>query len=57
MIPLWFWPALCVALLVCVGWWDARRITRHAENYRQIEAERLARENTAPLGNADRWYG
>lgn len=56
MIPLWFWPAITVACLVFVGWWDARRIERRAAAYRAVEAERLARDNAAPLGNVSRWF-
>lgn len=57
MIPLWFWPAICVVCLLLVGSWDAWRINRRRDNLRAVEAERRAREASAPLGNADRWYG
>jgi hypothetical protein len=51
------WPALVVASLLVLVVIDARRIHRGASQYRAIEAERIARENAAPLGNADRFFG
>ena len=55
-IPLWTWPALCVACLWLLAWEETHRINRRRDNYRAIEAERLAREAAHPLGNADRIY-
>jgi hypothetical protein len=57
MIPSWAYLALCVALLVIPPVIDCRRINRRRDNYRAIDAERAARENAAPLGNADRFFG
>jgi hypothetical protein len=39
-----------------VSWLDTRRISRRAEDFRAIEAERIARVNAAPLGNVDRVF-
>lgn len=52
-VPLWIWPVLCVVLLLIVGEYDAWRINRRRDNARAIEAERIARRNAAPLGNAE----
>jgi hypothetical protein len=48
------WLALLVALLVIPAVIDCRRINRRRDNARSIDAERMARENAAPLGNVDR---
>lgn len=48
--------ALVVGCIVAVAIVQTRRITRRA-NADWIDAERLARENAAPLGNADRYFG
>ena len=53
-IPLWIWPALAVACLWLLAWEETRRINRRRDNGRAIEAERIARENAYPLGNAAR---
>lgn len=53
MIPLWAWPLLAVGCLLLLAWWDSRRILRKA-NFSAVEAERKARESTAPLGNVTR---
>lgn len=57
MIPDWVYLALCLGLLVVPAIFDCRRINRRRDNFRDIEAERIARENAAPLGNADRYFG
>lgn len=51
-IPAWIYLALCVALLVLPPVLSCRRINRRRDNGRAVEAERIARENAAPLGNA-----
>jgi hypothetical protein len=48
------WVAFCLALLVIPAVIDCRRINRRRDNGRAIDAERMARENAAPLGNVDR---
>lgn len=55
MIPDWIWPFIMIGCLLWLAHLDVRRIKRGAENYRAVEAERLAREATAPLGNVKRW--
>lgn len=57
MIPLWVWPALCVVALLALSEYECWQINRTRDNMRDIEAERRARENSYPLGNAERWYG
>lgn len=59
MIPAWVYLLLCVGLLVLPPILDCRRINRRRDNNRaaiSAEVERRARENTAPLGNADRLW-
>jgi hypothetical protein len=53
-IPLFIWPALAIGCLLLLAWFDEREIKRQIDNFRDIEAERLAREASAPLGNASR---
>lgn len=53
MIPTWFYLALCLALLVVPPVWSCHRINRQRDNYRDIEAERIARDASRPLGNVD----
>lgn len=52
MIPLWVWPALCVVCLIALAEYDCWQINRRRDNARAVEAERIARQNAAPLGNA-----
>jgi heme exporter protein D len=52
VIPDYLWVAFALGLLFVVAWFDTRRITRKA-NLSAVEAERMARENSKPLGNAD----
>jgi hypothetical protein len=56
MIPDWLWPAIAVACLLVVAWHDEHRMKRSVENFRAVEAERIARQQTAPLGNVSRYY-
>lgn len=55
-VPLFIWPAICVAALLLLGWHDERQIRQRVERFRAVEAERMARENASPLGNADVIY-
>ena len=50
------WAFVVVGLLVAVAVVQTRQITRRA-NLDWIESERRARENAAPLGNVDRYFG
>lgn len=56
-MPGWLWPAVVVGCLLLLVVLDARRIQRGAARYRAIEAERIARENSAPLGSVERRVG
>lgn len=56
VIPLWVWPVLAVAALLALAEYECWQINRKRDNARAVEAERLARYNSAPLGNADRLY-
>jgi hypothetical protein len=49
------WAALVIACLIVWAELDCRRINRQRDNYTAIDAERIARENAAPLGNVSRW--
>lgn len=53
----WFWLAFMVFLLLTVVVLQCREINRKRDNFRAIDAERRARENAAPLGNAERYWG
>lgn len=57
MIPDWVYLMLCLALLVVPPVLQCRQINQRRDKYRAIDAERVARENAAPLGNADRYFG
>lgn len=48
------WAALIVGCIVAVAIYQTRQITRKA-NASAIDAERIARENSAPLGSVSRW--
>jgi heme exporter protein D len=52
VIPDYLWVAFALLLLWIVAWVQTRNITRKA-NLSSVEAERMARENAKPLGNAD----
>lgn len=54
MIPLWAWAGFAILLVLALAWVDTRRITSRRDNYSAVEAERLAREAAAPLGNVER---
>lgn len=54
MIPDWLYPAIAVACIALIAWRDERKAARLIENFRAIEAERTARENTRPHGNVKR---
>ena len=56
MIPLWIYPLLAVIALWVVAWRDERNVRRKLDNFRAVEAERIARRNAHPLGNADRYW-
>jgi cytochrome c-type biogenesis protein CcmH/NrfF len=54
VIPDWLYPGIAVVCIALIAWRDERRMRRRIENFRAIEAERTARENTRPHGNVER---
>lgn len=57
MIPDWVFligSALCLLAAAIV---QVRASTCKIDNFRAVEAERTARENAHPLGNAERFWG
>lgn len=56
MIPDWVYLALSAALLVVPPVVQCWQINRRRDNWRAIDAERVARENAHPLGNAERLW-
>lgn len=58
MIPEWAYLALCFALLMVPAFVQIRSANRKRDNFRAVEAERIARENATPWGNVDvQWWG
>jgi hypothetical protein len=53
-MPTLVWASVVVVCLLGMVVLDVRRIKRGAADFQAVEAERIARENSAPLGNVDR---
>jgi hypothetical protein len=53
------WVALAITTFALIAWvfLQKRAIDRHIDSFRDVEAERLAREASAPLGNCERFFG
>ena len=57
MIPEFVWLIGSALCLLAAAVLQVREANMKRDNFRALEAERVARENAAPLGNADRYFG
>jgi hypothetical protein len=56
VIPEWVYGVGSAACLFAAAYYQKREVDRKVANFRAVEAERVARENSAPLGNVSRWF-
>jgi hypothetical protein len=56
VIPEWVYGVGSAACLFAAAYFQKRDVDRKVANFRAVEAERIARENSAPLGSVSRWF-